>query len=161
MLTELELAEQKWGGASRLIDRWLHNRRELLSQYFKLAGIPYGKRDKKSLPEVAQVHLFCEHLVDYISECHFRVINQIMHSFPEGQKLTDQLLPKLLETTELLLDFIDKYADVESDDMLFELDDDLAELVNTLETRLQLEDRLLQVLYTYRVKREEAMQSAV
>ncbi|MFQ6372471.1 sigma D regulator [Shewanella sp. YIC-542] len=155
MLTKLELAEQKWGGASRLIDRWLHNRRELLSQYFKLAGIPpYGKHEK-SLPGVNQVHLFCEHLVDYISECHFRVINQIMHSFPEGQKLTDQLLPKLLETTDLLLDFIDKYAEVENDDMLYGLDEDLAALVNTLETRLQLEDRLLQVLYTYRIQRHE------
>jgi regulator of sigma D len=160
MLTKLELAEQKWGGSSRLIDRWLYNRRELLSQYFKLAGIPPSKHDN-SLPSVSQVHLFCEHLVDYISECHFRVINQIMQSFPEGQKLTDQLMPKLLETTDAMLDFIDKYAEVENDDMLYELDDDLAELVNTLETRLQLEDRLLQVLYAYWLQRHEPVQPAV
>ncbi|KFZ36202.1 hypothetical protein HR45_17585 [Shewanella mangrovi] len=159
MLKQLAQAEEKWGGASRLIDRWLQTRRELLIQYFQLAGLSRGTAPENSLPGLQQVHQFCDHLVDYISESHFRVINQIMHSFAEGEHITDRLLPEVIETTDKLLDFIDKYSSAENDDMLLALDEDLAELVNVLETRFELEDRLLQVLYTYRIQRNESQQA--
>lgn len=156
MLKNLERAEKKWGGESRLIDRWLQTRRELLIQYFKLAGLSPRSAAEKSLPGIQQVHVFCDHLVDYISESHFRIINHIMHSFSEGSAITDRLLPDVLETTDSLLDFIDTYSSAENDDMLMSLDQDLAQLGDTMETRFALEDKLLQTLYTYRIKRDEA-----
>lgn len=156
MLKNLERAEEKWGGESRLIDRWLQTRRELLIQYFKLAGLSPRSAAEKSLPGIQQVHVFCDHLVDYISESHFRIINHIMHSFSEGSAITDRLLPDVLETTDSLLDFIDTYSSAENDDMLMSLDQDLAQLGDTMETRFALEDKLLQTLYTYRIKRDEA-----
>ncbi|QSX34023.1 sigma D regulator [Shewanella avicenniae] len=159
MLKKLAQAEEKWGGTSRLIDRWLQARRELLVQYFKLAGLSRSDSPENSLPGLQQVHQFCDHLVDYVSEGHFRVINQIMHSFPEGEQVTDRLLPEVIETTDKLLDFIDKYSVADNDDMLLSLDQDLAELVDVLETRLGLEDRLLQVLYTFRIQRNEPQQA--
>ncbi|MCH1926758.1 sigma D regulator [Shewanella sp. C32] len=159
MLKKLAQAEEKWGGESRLIDRWLQTRRELLIQYFKLAGLSPCGVAEKSLPGIQQVHIFCDHMVDYISECHFRIINHIMHSFPEGSAITDRLMPEVLETTDSLLDFIDTYSNAENDDMLLALDQDLAQLGDTMETRFALEDKLLQTLYTYRIKRDESTEA--
>ncbi|GGZ24557.1 MULTISPECIES: sigma D regulator [Shewanella] len=151
MLKQLEQAEQKWGGANALVDQWLNNRRKLLVYYCKLAGLaPYENRDK-SLPCVDQVRGFCNLLVDYVSEGHFEVFNRVVDACDEqGQShkaLAQQLLPKIVETTDQALDFSDKYSELESDDLLYQLDKDLAELVHALETRFQLEDRMLEVLH--------------
>lgn len=151
MLRKLEKAERKWGGSNKLIDQWLENRRKLLVHYCQIAGLPpYGKSEK-SLPSLEHVKSFCDLLVDYVSEGHFGVYDQVVtacEKFGASSKtLAQQVLPKITPTTSAALDFNDKYAEAQDDHVLYQLDKDLSDLAHTMETRFELEDELLEVLY--------------
>ena len=151
MLRQLEKAEQKWGGSNKLIDQWLNNRRNLLIHYFQIAGLPpYGKPNK-SLPSFDHVKSFCDMLVDYVSEGHFEVFDQVVSACNKNgdssRELANQIMPKISSTTDAALDFNDKYTEAPDDEVLFHLDKDLSELGDAMETRFQLEDELLEVLH--------------
>ena len=152
MLRQLEKAEQKWGGSNKLIDQWLNNRRKLLVQYCQIAGLPpYGKPNK-SLPPFENVKTFCDLLVDYVSEGHFEVFDQVVNACEKhgesSKSVAQQLLPKISSTTDAALDFSDKYTEAQDDQVLFHLDKDLSDLGHAMETRFQLEDELLEVLHS-------------
>ena len=69
MLNQVEIARQRWGGASKTIDNWLDERRQLLIQYCHLAGVNY--QSASTLPDEAEVNEFCALLMDYLSVGHF------------------------------------------------------------------------------------------
>ncbi|MBV7316479.1 sigma D regulator [Shewanella sp. NIFS-20-20] len=152
MLTKLEKAEKEWGGANKLIDQWLEHRRNLLISYCKLAGCaPYPS--KSCLPNLSQVNQFCDLIVDYVSEGHFDVYNHMVTACEQhgqhSRELVSKLLPEIHQTTDDILDFSDKYADAEEETVLYDLDQDLANLIHALETRFGFEDQLLEILYLY------------
>ncbi|PIW62215.1 sigma D regulator [Shewanella sp. CG12_big_fil_rev_8_21_14_0_65_47_15] len=151
MLRELEKAEQKWGGSNKLIDQWLENRRKLLVHYCQIAGLPPYTKSEKSLPSFDNVKSFCDLLVDYVSEGHFEVYDRVVtdcEKFGESSKtLAQQVLPQITPTTNIALDFNDKYAEAQDDQVLYQLDKDLSELAQAMETRFELEDELLEVLH--------------
>lgn len=151
MLRKLEKAEQKWGGSNKLIDQWLKNRRKLLVHYCQIAGLPpYGKSEK-SLPSFEQVKIFCDLLVDYVSEGHFEIYDNVINACGEygesSKTLAQQMLPQITPTTNIALDFNDKYAETQDDQVFSQLDKDLSELAQNMENRFELEDALLDVLY--------------
>ncbi|MCG9698257.1 sigma D regulator [Shewanella sp. Isolate11] len=152
MLKQLERAEQKWRGSNTLIDQWLHNRRKLLVQYCQIAGLPPYEALDKSLPSFQSIKDFCDLLVDYVSEGHFEVYNRVVNDCAKhsesSQALAQNIVPKISETTDLALDFNDKYTSAEDDQVLYQLDQDLSSLGDTMETRFQLEDQLLEVLHS-------------
>lgn len=152
MLTKLEKAEKRWGGANTLIDQWLNHRRQLLIQYFTLVGLAPYTRDEKSLPSLAEVKSFCDMLVDYVSEGHFEVYDKLVSEcvvHGEQSKATAQrLLPKISESTDTALDFNDKYTESEDEDVLYQLDNDSAKLAQAMESRFELEDELLEVIHS-------------
>lgn len=152
MLRKLERAQQKWGGANSLIDQWLDNRRKLLVNYCKIAGLPPYTDEENSLPTVDSIRSFCGILVDYVSEGHFEVYDQLVTECEKhgnsSKALAQQLVPKISDTTDSALDFNDKYSEAESDKVLIQLDQDLSSLGHAMETRFALEDELLEVLHT-------------
>lgn len=151
MLRKLEKAKQKWGGANTLIDQWLDNRRNLLINYCQIAGLPPYELDDNSLPSIDTIRAFCGKLVDYVSEGHFEVYDQVVTACEKNgstsQALAQQLVPRILETTDTALDFNDKYSEAENDKVLIQLDKDLSSLGHAMETRFALEDELLEVLH--------------
>lgn len=151
MLRKLEKAEQKWGGSNKLIDQWLENRRKLLVHYCQIAGLPPYGNPNKSLPSFEHVQSFCDVLVDYVSEGHFEVYDTVANAcekFGEASKsLVLKVLPKITPTTNAALDFNDKYSETQDDQVLYQLDKDLSELAHAMETRFELEDELLEILY--------------
>lgn len=151
MLKQLEKAEQRWGGANSLIDHWLNNRRKLLINYCKIAGMPPYDSTEKSLPPVALIKEFCDLLMDYVSEGHFEVYDQIVTACEKNgipsKTLAQSLVPRISETTDSALDFNDKYTELVDDNVLFQLDKDLSSLGHAMETRFELEDKLLEVLH--------------
>ncbi|MGB0892993.1 MAG: sigma D regulator [Parashewanella sp.] len=153
MLRKLEKAEQKWGGSNKLVDQWLSNRRNLLIHYFKVAGLPPYETQEKSLPEFDQVKAFCNALVDYVSEGHFEVYDQVVsvceRNGKSSQELARELLPKISSSTDIVLDFSDKYTTAKNENVLFELDDDLSRLGHSIENRFAYEDELLEVLHDF------------
>ena len=151
MLSRLEQAQQKWGGSLSVIDAWLAERQELLLLYCKIAGFsPYDKSEH-TLPEQIQIQSFCQILMDYLSAGHFEIYDNIVEACkdkgPESAILAQSLYPKIADTTDIALDFNDKYAETSEDSVLVEFDKDLSQLGETLELRFELEDELIDNLY--------------
>lgn len=150
MLNKLERAQRQWGGSNTLVDNWLNKRQELLVTYCQVAGLPPFDAKAHSLPSTGEVQDFCEKLVDYVSAGHFEIYNEVVSQCEihgrDSLQLAELLLPKITETTDVALDFNDKYAERPHPD-LNNLDDDLSRLVQGMEIRFGLEDQLLDTLH--------------
>jgi regulator of sigma D len=147
MLENCRSAQERWGGVSTLIDRWLQERQEVLVCFCALGDI--HNFDSRNTVHRENLKTFCEILVDYTSAGHFEIYDQLIK---EGQELQDSqgleegkgLLETIDGSTELILDFNDKY--LETDD-LKTLSTDLSQLGEALEIRLAAEDKMIEVLH--------------
>ncbi|CCQ09279.1 Regulator of sigma D [Pseudoalteromonas luteoviolacea B = ATCC 29581] len=151
MLTRLEEAQAQWGGSHSVIDNWLAERQELLVLYYQVAGCaPYDKNDH-ALPDHAQIQSFCQILLDYLSAGHFEIYDDLVQQCekkgPESLKLAQALYPRIAESTDLALDFNDKYAEALNESVSADFDRDLSTLGEALELRFELEDELIHNLY--------------
>ncbi|WP_323846246.1 sigma D regulator [Microbulbifer magnicolonia] len=148
MLENCKSARERWGGVSEIIDRWLLSRQALLVRFC-------GLSDKKEFAEgdtdaEENLRQLCQLLVDYVSAGHFEVYDQLIR---EGQAFDDkqgleqarELYRDIDATTDIAVDFNDKYQ--ETDD-LSSLVQDLSQLGEALETRFSSEDRMIALLHT-------------
>lgn len=150
MLTKVEEAQKRWGGAHSAIDKWLQERQQLLVQYCQLAGLPPFEGKQSALPQFPQIRRFCESLVDYVSAGHFTVYDKLMDESddPGARQTAEQTLyPRITETTDAALNFHDAYADSEQEHSLNGFDTRLARLGEQLEIRFELEDELIHALH--------------
>lgn len=143
------------GGAHAAVDSWLHERQALLIEYFKLAGLPPYERDAKALPAAQDIVNFCGLVMDYVSAGHFEVYDHIIlnsQQAPESTRaIADELFPLISDTTDIALDFNDKYAEITPDTGLTGFDQDLSNLGEALELRMEFEDRLLKTLEQHKL----------
>lgn len=147
MLENCRTAQERWGGVSELIDRWLQERREVLVDFCALGEI--HDFDSHNTVHREKLKAFCEILVDYASAGHFEVYDQLIQEGKdlhddEGLETAKHLFQTIDATTEVILDFNDKY--LETDD-LRTLAKDLSQLGISLEARLTTEDRMIEVLH--------------
>jgi regulator of sigma D len=148
MLEDCKTAEERWGGVSKLIDRWLEARRQMLVEYCALSALKEPEHSDQV--RGGKLRYLCEILVDYVSAGHFEIYDQLIkegRAFgdQEGLRQAELLIAQVDETTTEVLDFNDKY--LETDD-LGTLEQDLSRLGETLETRFSAEDRMIAVLHT-------------
>ncbi|NVD07670.1 sigma D regulator [Vibrio sp. JPW-9-11-11] len=152
MLNKFKKTQEQWGGSSEVIDHWLETRQSLIIEYCKLAALKpcSSKQALSSLPTPAELQNFCQHLVDYISEGHFKIYDMVMDKWrATGFEATDDInhtYGQIVLTTEPLLDFTDKYADVSEDDDLESFDSDLSLIGEIIEARFEVEDHLIQLI---------------
>ena len=148
MLDNCQSAKERWGGVNDIIDRWLHERQQLLVSYCDLSTV--SSFDDSDISHQDKLKRFCQLLVDYVSAGHFEVYDQLIK---EGQDFDDKdglkqaaaLYDIIDATTESLLDFNDKYQ--EADDLVA-LANDLSEIGQQLEPRFAAEDSMIEVLHT-------------
>ncbi|MCO7226213.1 sigma D regulator [Pleionea sp. CnH1-48] len=144
MLTSGE--QEKDVNTTSLIENWLAERNELLVLFCRLSG----KRKEQVLPDGEQINQFCDVLVDYVSAGHFEVYEQIVSACDtngqESLSLLEQLVPKISLTTDIVVDFNDKYSSIKSDDSFEQLDSDLSRLGEAIAHRVELEDELIDTL---------------
>ncbi|WP_163830903.1 sigma D regulator [Spartinivicinus ruber] len=151
MLESCKTAKERWGGVSEIIDRWLNERQELLVTYCKLSGLNAFDEDKsEAVPE--RVQAFCQILVDYISAGHFEVYEQLLKEGKEfndgGLELADKIYPKIQGTTEVLLNFNDRFdTTAHCNDLIDQFPSELSVVGQVLEERFTLEDQLIEVLH--------------
>ena len=92
------------------IDAWLLERQQLLSQY---VALPQMTIEDGIL---TAIHELCEALVDYTSQGHFRVYEQILQIILQRDSTREGLLKDLLgqihDTTNRILVFDDEYGSV-------------------------------------------------
>ena len=151
MVTENLTLQTHWNNAGEVIDRWLENRRELLAMYCELTEITdFSEVDNRHSEELK---LFCEMIVDYASAGHFEIfdyLNQEGALFEDqsGLEKGSELIQKIQPSTELILDFNEKYLITDDLDSLVI---DLASIGETLAKRFDQEDTLIDVLHSAHV----------
>lgn len=141
MLENCRSARERWGGVSEIIDRWLKERQDLLVLLVEL-GQDSDSREKT-------LESFCQIMVDYISAGHFEVYDQLIKEGRDfhddaGLQVAGQIFAVIEDTTEIILDFNDKY---QATDDLITLDQDLSHLGEVLANRFEAEDRMIAVLH--------------
>lgn len=148
MLENCKSARERWGGVNVLIDRWLQARQELLVAFYALASEnSYSENDDK---QCAQVESLCQQLVDYVSAGHFEIYDQLVREGREfddisGIKTAKEQLNIIDPTTDILLDFNDKYQVA---DDLSSLKKDLSVVGEAMETRFSAEDFMINILHS-------------
>lgn len=147
MLENCQNAQERWGGVSEIIDRWLKERQELLVIYCSLSDL---SSDPDKIERGGELKALCQIMVDYVSAGHFEIYDQLVKEGREfedkaGLKRAGELFKKIDETTEFALDFNDKY--LETDD-LESIHKDLSRLGEILASRFEAEDMMIEVLHT-------------
>lgn len=148
MLENCESAKQRWGGVNELIDKWLNERKDLIVKLCELSA--KNASSKENLVERFQT--FCQILVDYVSVGHFEVYEQLLDEAAEfndgGTELANRIIPKIQASTEIALNFNDRFDDINKvDDGIEGLVLELDNLGKTLEDRFELEDILIEALH--------------
>ena len=112
---------------------------------------PFDKKSGNSLPDLADIQHFCQLLMDYLSAGHFEVYEQIVSQCAvnghDSRKLADSLYPKIANSTDMALEFNDKYAEVDGSALSKNFDRDLSILGQALVERFDFEDELIQTLH--------------
>ncbi|TCS43823.1 sigma D regulator [Reinekea marinisedimentorum] len=146
MLENCKNARERWGGTHEIIDRWLLGRQQALVAFFAIYDAE-GKEDVTTAVEE-----FNRRLVDYVSEGHFEVYEQLFREAKEfddgGLVLAKELYPLIDATTQFILDFNDKYATgsmVEAN--IGSLKGDLSSMGEKMTERFAIEDRLIERLH--------------
>ena len=147
MLENCQSAQERWGGVSEIIDRWLEERKELLVDYCDLSNAVTSHEQDDSCP--SRLRKLCQIMVDYVSAGHFEIYEQLVKEAKdlddkEGLKAASPLYSTIDATTEDILDFNDKYQ--ETDD-LETLSADLSKVGEWLATRFEAEDKMIEVLH--------------
>ncbi|MCL9783834.1 sigma D regulator [Vibrio sp. S4M6] len=152
MLNKFKQTQQQWGGSSEVIDHWLETRQSLIVEYCKLvSGQPCSAQPTvTTLPSPNSLQSFCQHLVDYISEGHFKIYDMVMDKWRatgfEATEEINQAYGKIILTTEPLLNFTDKYAAMTQEDDMDNFDEDLSLVGEIVEVRFEVEDELIRLI---------------
>jgi regulator of sigma D len=93
------------------IDAWLIERQQLLSQF---VALPQMSIEEDVL---GAIHEMCETLVDYTSQGHFRVYEQLLQLIierdPSSEEKLQDLLGQIHDTTDRIVVFDDEYGSAE------------------------------------------------
>ena len=147
MLDDCKDNRERWQAVEALLQRWLKERREVLVKYTATAARLESRSDEPPLePEIQRL---CQILVDYVSAGHFEIFNELIReaeAFADGSdKLANEIIPSIGDTTEVILGFDEKYVlEAGNPESLVA---DLSLLGEILESRFELEDRLIAVLH--------------
>ena len=143
MLETTEITKTKRRRSMTMIQRLVGSRTEMLSLYALLAS-------RKPFNEVADAQMllqeFCQSLVDYTANAHFQLYRYFAEKNERRKEIRDvavTVYPRVLEMTNIILDFNDKYDCGDHCLHLNSLEDDLSKLGETLADRIELEDELI------------------
>ena len=118
----------------------------MLSLYGELAAKhPY--HDTDSVSEL--LDRFCQSLIDYTADAHFRLYRYIDEGKERRRSVTeaaDKVYPQIMNITQKILDFNDKYDSSGHKIVIDELEADLSELGERLADRIELEDSIISAL---------------
>lgn len=135
--------KQRRKQSSHLIKSMLAERNQLLSLLLRSSQIEADspvEEDEELLEE------FCQVLVDYIAAGHFGLFERIVDGRERRESIADlakTVYPEIECTTQLALEFSEKYKSENVGRNFTKLPNDLSILGESLTTRIELEDRLI------------------
>ena len=132
--------------ACQLIAELQNERQEVWSLYCHVAELkPFSANDavKSLLTQFSQI------LVDYVSLGHFGVYERLLAGSERRSRVLSvakDIYPEFSATTDAAISFNDKYDNVDKIDVFEDLEQDLSALGESLAKRIDLEDRLCEVM---------------
>jgi len=92
---------------------------------------------------------FCEALIDYTASAHFQLYRYLSDKRERRRSvltIADKLYPTIVETTDVILRFNDKYESMSFDNSVEFLAVDLSNLGECLADRIQCEDQVIDAM---------------
>jgi len=126
-----------------IISELLNERQELLVLFCRLMGMEPFASHRPALDRLAQ---FCQTLVDYAGLAHFELFEKLIDDAsdqPPVRARAKELYQPLVDNTQLVVAFNDKYDGVDHEMELESLAEDLSELGEVLAARFEIEDALI------------------
>jgi regulator of sigma D len=93
--------------------------------------------------------MFCEALIDYTASAHFQLYRYLADNRERRTSvlsLADELYPRIVETTDQILRFNDKYEAMSLDNSVEFLAVDLSNLGECIAERIRLEDQVINAM---------------
>lgn len=147
MVSEVNAASERRGRSRGKLTTLVKTRSETLSLYSELASQRPFEADEVTNEALQE---FCQALIDYAASAHFQLYRYISDKLERRTPVldvADRIYPQIVQTTDSILRFNDKYQDVnllnDDQDLLVLLDADLSSLGETLAERIQLEDQVI------------------
>lgn len=147
MMSEYAATNDRRGRSREKLANLVKTRSETLSLYSELANHRPFEADEVTSEALQE---FCQALIDYAASAHFqlyRFISDRLERRTQVLELADRIYPKIVQTTDSILRFNDKYEEVDltngDREILALLDSDLSRLGETLAERIQLEDQVI------------------
>ena len=153
MATASTLVNERRAGTQKVIAKLQAERTEMLILFCRVAGLEtYGDNPRRvhaAQPVQEILQEFCQILVDYIATGHFGLYERIANGQERRRQISDlanELYPRIAESTQLALDFNDKYDCEDHCTNLGSLQDDLSKLGEILAQRIEWEDKLIRAM---------------
>ncbi len=147
MTEELNTGTERRGKSHEKLATLVQTRSHTLSLYSSLANQRPFDLDNISNSSLQE---FCQALIDYAASAHFQLYRYISDRLERRGavlEVAEGVYPQIIDTTDSILRFNDKYegADLGNGDpeLLELLDADLSNLGETLAERIQLEDKII------------------
>ena len=147
MTSEYAADNDRRGRSREKLATLVQTRTETLSLYSELANQRPFEADEVTSEALQE---FCQALIDYAASAHFQLYRYISDKLERRTpvlEVADRIYPKIVQTTDNILRFNDKYEAVDlfngDKEVLALLDSDLSRLGETLAERIQLEDQVI------------------
>ena len=128
------------------LDVLVQSRTETLALLTELAG----RQPFNTEPSMEKaLRRFCEALIDYTASAHFQLYRYLADNRERRQSvlsIAEKIYPRIVETTDVILRFNDKYEAMSLDNSIEFLAVDLSNLGECLADRIQLEDQVISAM---------------
>lgn len=147
MTTADQVRGERRQGSIKAIEQLIKHRTDMLSCYAELAAHrPFEYSEELG----SLIQRFCQALVDYCADAHFRLYRFIDNRNERRKAVAEQakkIYPDISQSTQHILDFNDKYDTCEHcNQRLKDLERDLSTLGEMLADRIEQEDSLVSIL---------------
>lgn len=148
-MTTSEVTVERRSQSHQAIKKLVDHRTQMLSLYGELAAHrPFTAAENSEYIQNL-LQRFCQALIDYTADAHFRLYRFVDNNKERRTSVVDvakTVYPYIEETTQMILDFNDKYDSDEFKQYLPMLENDLSVLGERLADRIEQEDRLVDIL---------------
>ena len=147
------MGQERRSESHKLINELVHTRNEMLSMFSQLISHRPFQQVDGDIPKL--VEQFCQALIDYTADAHFRLYRFIDERSERRRNIIEvanKVYPKIMNSTQAILDFNDKYETEQTVGDVDVLATDLSQLGEHLAERIELEDKVIQAFKEKRAK---------
>jgi len=160
---DIQPATDRRARTRKEIKQLITERNEVLALYVSLAGCDGEKITSADNIDTDTLQEFCQLLIDYIATGHFELYSRISEGKERRNeiiKLANTIYPRIEKTTTLAVEFNDTYDSGSkfTVELKNKLPEQLSQLGEELATRIELEDKLINILLTPTAENEVVLQ---